>query len=192
VGRLLYDKGIREFYEAALRLQQPGLQFWVLGELLPDHPNGVSEKTMENWMASGAINYYGYQEDIRPFLAKTDVLVLPSYREGLPFSVLEAMSMAKPILATDVPGSRETVEPGENGLLVPARSVEALAEAMQTMQSMDRALLAEWGRRSRRLVVEKFSQKVVNDLYIEIIKDLGPTYLIFLIVTFCVGANYYP
>jgi glycosyltransferase involved in cell wall biosynthesis len=174
VGRLLFDKGIQEFYEAARRLRELDCAFWVLGKYQTTHPNGVPEKTLDNWLAGGEIEYLGYRDDVRPLLGQADVLVLPSHGgEGIPRSVLEAMSMAKPILATDVPGSRETVEPGQNGLLVPARSVEALAEAMQAMQSMDRALLAEWGRNSRRLVVEKFSQKVVNDLYIEIIKKLN-------------------
>lgn len=174
VGRLLFDKGIGEFYEAARRLRGADRAFWVLGKYQTTHPNGVPEKTLDNWLAGGEIEYLGYRDDIRPLLGQADVLVLPSHGgEGVPRSVLEAMSMAKPILATDVPGSRETVEPGENGLLVPARSVEALAEAMQTMYAMDRAVLEEWGQNSRRRVVEKFSQKVVNDLYIEIIKDIG-------------------
>lgn len=174
VGRLLFDKGIREFYEAARELRTAAVTFWVLGKYQTTHPNGVSEEEMDNWLGGGEIEYHGYRDDIRPLLAQADVLVLPSHGgEGLPRSVLEAMSMAKPILTTDVPGSRETVEVGKNGLLVPARSVEALVEAIQTMISMDRALLEEWGRNSRRLAVEKFSQKVVNDLYIEIIKALG-------------------
>jgi glycosyltransferase involved in cell wall biosynthesis len=171
IGRLLFDKGIREFHAAAQFLQQPGRVFWVVGEQLPDHPNGIPEALLQSWVESGAIQYQGYQEDVRPFLAQADVLVLPSYREGLPRSVLEAMSMAKPILTTNVPGSRETVEPGKNGLLIPVKSVKALATAMNQLQEMDSDQLSQWGQYSRQLVVKKFSQKVVNDLYLELIKN---------------------
>ena len=171
VGRLLYDKGIREFFAAAQLLQQPGRIFWVVGERLPDHPNGIPEVMVQSWIESGAIQYLGYQEDVRPFLAQADVLVLPSYREGLPRSVLEAMAMAKPILTTNVPGSRETVERGKNGVLIPIKSVEALATAMKQIQKMDSEQLNQWGQYSRKLVVKKFSQKIVNDLYLELIKN---------------------
>lgn len=172
IGRLLIDKGIREFVDAARRLHQPGLAFWVLGERPEDHPNRVPEAEWRASVDSGVIHWLGYEEDVRPVLARADALALPSYREGLPRAVLEAMAMAKPIITTDTAGCRETVEVGKNGFLVPIRSEEALAEAMERLWRMDDELRMEMGRYSRRKVVKEFSEAVVLNGYSRLLLEV--------------------
>lgn len=131
VGRLLRSKGIYEYVEAARRVRK------VLGPIDFDvvgwrdvNPESVSEGELAEWVREGVIRYHGSVEDVRPYLAQAHVLVLPSYREGTPRSVLEAMAMGRAIITTDVPGCRETVVSNTSGILVPARDPEALAREM--------------------------------------------------------------
>ena len=130
IGRLLTEKGIREYVEMArqLRRSHPQARFGVVGWIDPN-PTSVRAQELEQWVQQGVIEYAGALADVRPELARAHVLVLPSYREGTPRSVLEAMSMGRAVITTDAPGCRETVVHDDSGLLVPVRSSDALIAA---------------------------------------------------------------
>jgi glycosyltransferase involved in cell wall biosynthesis len=167
---LLRDKGIVEYAEAARRLKPryPTARFQLVGPH-DANPSAISRQQLEAWRSEGIIEYSGATDDVRSFLAGAGVFVLPSYREGTPMSVLEAMATGRPIVTTDVPGCRETVVPGENGFLVPAKDVAALAAAMERF-IVAPELIPKMGRRSREIAVEKFDVRAVNAV---ILKTLG-------------------
>lgn len=168
IARLLEDKGVAEFAEAAARLKAryPEARFQILGPHDPNLPHAVPAETVEAWRSSPALELLGAQRDVRPFLAAASVYVLPSYREGTPRSVLEAMSMGRPVVTTDAPGCRETVVEGENGFLVPPRTVEPLAAAMERFLH-DPALIARMGAASRALAEAKYDVRKVNAVILE-------------------------
>ncbi|MGK0365633.1 MAG: glycosyltransferase involved in cell wall biosynthesis [Saprospiraceae bacterium] len=174
VGRLLIDKGIREYIAGAKELANiEDIEFHVVGELYPQNPASLSEK---EWFTecdtAKNIIWHKKQEDVRSFLAAADVMVLPSYREGLPMSILEAMAMRKPIITTDVPGCRETVEDKINGFLVPVKDSGALVSAMLEIYKMQESKLLLWGQRSREKAVEEFSSEIVAAAYEKLINNL--------------------
>jgi glycosyltransferase involved in cell wall biosynthesis len=169
VARLLAEKGIREYVEAARRVKgrHPEARFLLAGGLDDVVPHSVTEEELESWENEGVIEYLGYLDDVRTGLADAAIYVLPSYREGTPRSVLEALSMGRPVLTTDVAGCRETVEPGENGWLVAPRSADELADAMDWMVEHPERW-DEMGQSSRQLAVERFDVDVVNASIMEI------------------------
>lgn len=134
IARLLGDKGVREYAAAAeiVRQEFPQAQFHLVGGTDPN-PDAIQPSELEAWQADGTIVWHGSRADVRPFLRTCHIYVLPSYREGLPRTVLEAMATGRAIITTDAPGCRETVDEGENGLLVPPRSALALAQAMRAL-----------------------------------------------------------
>jgi glycosyltransferase involved in cell wall biosynthesis len=160
---VLADKGVREYVDAArvLRKTHPDVRFQLLGPLDEKNPSGIKRPELDEWIADGSIEYLGKSRDVRPFLAAAHVCVLPSYGEGTPRSVLEAMAMARPIVTTDTPGCRQTVEEGKNGFLVPARESSALAAVLERIVN-DPDSLAGMGRRSRSLAEERFDVHAVN------------------------------
>lgn len=162
IARLLRDKGIREYAEAAacLRQKYPEAEFHLVGPLDPN-PEAISEDDILAWQRAGHLTWHGSLDDVRPAIAAAHVYVLPSYREGTPRSVLEAMSMGRPIITTDAPGCRETVRDGVNGYLVPARDAEALAAAMERFL-LDPERVALLGAEARRIAVEKYDVHKVN------------------------------
>lgn len=163
VGRLLRDKGLFEFAEASRRLGGTGARFRILGPL-DSNPNAIRADQVEAWVREGAVEYLGEAEDVRPRLAEAHVLVLPSYGEGTPRSVLEAMSMGRAVVTTDAPGCRATVRDGLNGLLVPVRDSAALAAAMGRLAA-DRDLVARMGEAGRRIAEETYDvRKVTADI----------------------------
>jgi glycosyltransferase involved in cell wall biosynthesis len=167
IARLLKDKGIAEFVEAAriLKPVYPDVTFNILGP--PDCSHAaIPRRELELWTADGTVNYLGESDDVRPFIADSSVYVLPSYREGTPRSVLEAMSMGRPIITTDAPGCRETVRPGENGFLVPVKNSNALAEAMEYF-ILHPEKVATMGWASRKLAEEKYDVHKVNRAILE-------------------------
>lgn len=168
IARLLGDKGIREYVEAAARVQErhPETTFKVVGDI-DVNPDSISRQELDEWIAAGHINYLGKLEDVRPAIAGSSIYVLPSYREGTPRTVLEAMAMGRPIITTDAPGCRETVVEGDNGYLVPVKSVDALAEAM--LRFIEQPGLAEqMGQRSRVIAEEKYDVHKVNAVMLEV------------------------
>ena len=164
VARLLWDKGIGEFVEAARTLRQRGVpaRFAIVGDVDPDNRACIDTATLDAWRSEGAVELWGFQSDIPQVLAATDIACLPSYREGLPKSLLEAMAARLPCVTTDVPGCREAVRDGDNGLLVPARDALALADALECLLR-DPALARKMGERGRHRLEEEFSEQHVNE-----------------------------
>lgn len=164
IARLLKEKGFREYIMAAGLVKQkyPEAEFLLVGWDLCDNQSTISQAEVERWIKEGAVQFYNETEDVRPIIASSSVYVLPSYyREGTPRSVLEAMAMGRPIITSDSPGCRETVEEGVNGFLVPVRNVDALAEAMERFIS-EPELIAKMGAESRRIAEEKYDVHKVN------------------------------
>lgn len=162
IARLLGDKGLREFAQAAhiVRKRHPEAVFNLVGPPDPS-PDGISLAEVESWRLSGAVNYLGASNDVRPFIGACHVYVLPSYHEGMPRTVLEAMSMGRPVLTTDVPGCRETVVAGENGYLVPKQNSRDLAERMIWFIE-HREQWQGMGQASRLLAEERFDVHKIN------------------------------
>lgn len=162
VGRLLIDKGVREFVSAArvVRERVPEARFVLLGGL-DSNPSGISADEVRGWADEGAAEWLGYREDVLPAMREASVFVLPSYREGLPQSAVEALASGRPIVTTDVPGCRETVLDGENGLLVAPRDVAGLAAAMERL-ARDPDLRGRMGAASRALAERRFDAGLVN------------------------------
>lgn len=161
IARLLKDKGIREFAEAAMRLKavHPEVPITLVGRLDPS-PDSLTQAELDSLVSRG-IDFKGELADVRPAIAACSVYVLPSYREGTPRSVLEAMAMGRAIITTDAPGCRQTVVEGENGLLVPPRDSDALYEAMLRFIREPR-LAGRMGPNSRRIAEERFDVNGVN------------------------------
>ena len=155
IARLLIDKGIREYIKAAreIRKEYPNIEFNLVG-WIDKNPSAISKYELDELIQEGIINYWGRLNDVRPAITNCSVYVLPSYREGTPRSVLEAMSMGRAIITTDAPGCKETVVDGENGFLVDVKSVDSLIIAMKKF--IDNPNLVEvMGARSRLLALEK-------------------------------------
>lgn len=167
IARLIKDKGIFEFVEAAtlLKSRHPEVSFRVLGPF-ETGPAGIKESQMDEWMSSGVIEYLGETDDVRPYIAGASVYVLPSYREGVPRSVLEAMAMGRPVVTTDAPGCRETVKEGENGFMVPVKDSRALGAAMERFIT-DPGLVERFGKKSLEIIEERFDIRKVNARVLE-------------------------
>lgn len=170
IARLIGDKGIREYVDAisVVKKTHPFVEFDLVGTVDPS-PDGIPLKEVKIWQSESLINYYGSMDDVRNIIKDSSIFVLPSYHEGIPRTILEAMSMGRPILTTDVPGCRETVVNGVNGWLVKKANVEDLAEKMiWFIENMEQCI--PMGKKSRLFVEDKFDVHKVNS---EILKILG-------------------
>ena len=169
IARLLGDKGVREYAQAAriVKEKYPQAQFDLVG-WIDDNPEAIEQQELDNWINEGLFNFWGKLDDVKPAIAASSIYVLPSYREGTPRTVLEAMAMGRPIITTDAPGCRETVIDGYNGYLVPVKAVEELAAAMERF-IVNPELIIEMGKASRQLVKEKFDVNAVNQSMLEAI-----------------------
>lgn len=174
VARLLKDKGVQEFAEAArlLKSSYPWAEFALLGFKDSQNPNAVSEKQFALWQEKGLVTYWGSCDDVREPLALADCVVLPSYREGTPRTLLEAAAMGRPLVATDVPGCREVVRHGFNGLMCRPRDAQDLANQMEAILQMSAEQLAKMGQASRKLVEERFDEQLVIDAYQKVLDEL--------------------
>ncbi len=162
IARLLGDKGVREYAEAArrIRARRPDATFAMVG-WVDSNPDAIAQEELDTWVREGIVEYLGKLSDVRPAIADSTVYVLPSYREGTPRTVLEAMAMGRAVITTDAPGCRETVVDGDNGFLVPVKSVDELEAAMERFLD-DRDLARKMGRRSREIAEEKYDVRKVN------------------------------
>jgi glycosyltransferase involved in cell wall biosynthesis len=175
IGRLLRDKGVVEFAEAArlLRTELPSARFQLLGPIDEGNLTAINRNELESWIADGVVEYLDTTEDVRPFIAAATAVVLPSYREGLPRSLLEAAAMARPLIAADVPGCRDVVEDGSNGYLCAVRDAASLASAMRRMARLPPSQRLAMGEAARRKVQERFNEDFVVQEYLEVLADLG-------------------
>lgn len=164
IGRLLREKGVYDYVEAAriVKRSHPDTVFYLLGSC-DANPGSISEREVEGWVAQGLIEWPGQVADVREWIAKSSVFVLPSYREGLPRSTQEAMAMGRPVITTDVPGCRETVVQGLNGLITPVRDPAALAAAMLKFIEQP-ALITSMGQQSLAFAEERFDVRKINKL----------------------------
>jgi glycosyltransferase involved in cell wall biosynthesis len=168
IARLLVNKGVREYAAAAEALKQrygPRVRFLLVGPF-EDGDGGISAEELQDWQERGAVAYYGALSDVRSAMGEASVYVLPSYREGTPRTVLEAMAMGRPIVTTDAVGCRETVVAGENGWLVPPRDSKALTEAMACFVEQP-ALIEQMGQRSRSRAEAVYDVHRVNAMIME-------------------------
>ncbi len=170
VARMLGDKGIREFVAAAKNVKEThsDCEFHLVGGV-DDNPDAIKKQEILHWESQGIVKWHGNVGDVRPYLKKCHVYVLPSYREGTPRSVLEAMSMGRAVITTDAPGCRETVIDGENGFLVRVAHANDIAEAMQKFIE-NRALIVTMGKKSREIAVQKYDVHKVNAEMLEFLE----------------------
>ena len=156
---MLWDKGVGEVVAAAARAKRvrPDIRVRLVGDPDAENPAAISLEQLRRWNAEGTVQWLGQQDDMPGVWAQSHVALLPSYREGLPKSLVEAAACGRPIITTDVPGCRDIVEHGVNGLLVAPRDGDALCEAMLTLAD-DGALRTRMGQAGRRRVVDRFSE----------------------------------
>jgi glycosyltransferase involved in cell wall biosynthesis len=168
ISRLITDKGILEYIQAIENLKQKGLnaRFQLLGAKDPEHQRGIQLSVIDQWITTGAVEYLGTTDDVRKFIKEADCIVLPSYREGTPRTLLEAASSSKPIIATDVPGCHHVVEDNHNGLLCKIKSADDLAEKMEKMYALDDVTLKAFGVNGRKKIESQFDEKLVIDKYV--------------------------
>ncbi|QKG57949.1 glycosyltransferase family 4 protein [Hymenobacter sp. BRD128] len=177
VARVLYEKGIAEYFEAAKQVRAAlgpaHVRLQLLGALDEAGGVGVTRATFEQWLAEGNIDYLGTSDNVAAHLHRADCVVLPSYREGTPKTLLEAAACGKPLVTTDVPGCRETVQNGRNGYLCQVRNAADLADKLLTVAQLPPARLAALGAASRQLAEEKFDEQLVLRQYLDAVAEAG-------------------
>jgi glycosyltransferase involved in cell wall biosynthesis len=171
IARMLWDKGVGEFVEAARYLKNQGIhaEFCLLGFLDVKNPAAISRTQMDAWVKEGVIEYIGTSDDVRQEIARVDCIVLPSYREGSPRTLLEAAAMARPIVTTNSVGCREVVEDGVNGYLCRTKDALDLAEKIAKIIALSPEERQEMGRRGREKVKQEFDEKIVINKYMNTI-----------------------
>ena len=172
IGRLLYDKGIMEFLDAAkkISLAHNQINFWIVGSLDSSNPSSIPKEKIDQFTKNNKITYFGETNTIKNYIDEADVIVLPSYREGMPKAILEGMSMGRPVITTDTPGCREAIDNQINGFLVPIKDSDALSHAMLKMYQLRAEELQEMGKRSREKVIAEFDEKIITNQYVNLIR----------------------
>ena len=172
-SRMLWDKGVGEFVEAARILKQEGVEarFVLTGENDSENPASISNKQLNEWNKSDAVEWWGGKNNMHEILTQACIVCLPSYREGLPKVLLEAASCGRPVIATNVPGCREIVHNGENGILVPLKDSSSLASAIKELinNPEKRKIM---GNDGRKLVESEFSEEIVVSQTLEVYQEL--------------------
>jgi glycosyltransferase involved in cell wall biosynthesis len=174
-SRMLWDKGVAQFVEAARILKNEGVQarFALAGDPDPDNPAAIPLEQLEVWKDSGDVEWWGLQEsqNMPAVLARSHIVCLPSYREGIPRVLIEAAASGRPIVTTDAPGCRELVRPGENGMIVPSRDIGSLVQALRFLIENPEARVA-MGNNNRQVAVQEFSQELVIAQFMTVYRDL--------------------
>jgi len=175
IARMLWDKGVGEYVDAAksIRAMHPHAEFHLLGFVDVLNPQAISRTEMELWVEEGHIHYLGETRDVRPHIEAAHCVVLPSYREGTPRSLLEAAAMGRPLITTDVPGCREVVDHGVNGYLCEVRSATDLAQQMLTLMAQADEVLHDMGRASRLKAERQFDERIVIKKYLNAIREVS-------------------
>jgi glycosyltransferase involved in cell wall biosynthesis len=176
IARMLWDKGVGEYIEAArlLKRRAANADFCLLGFLDAQNPSAISRQQMDEWVAEVGVRYLGVSDSVANEIASADCVVLPSYREGVPRSLLEAAAMGRPIVTTDVIGCREVVEDGVNGYLCSPRDAADLAEKMARIISLSPEARAEMGKRGREKIEREFDEQIVVGKYLAAIAEVLP------------------
>jgi glycosyltransferase involved in cell wall biosynthesis len=172
-ARLLWDKGIAEYAQAARLLKAKGLpvRFLLAGSPDPGNPAAIPQATLDGWQAEGLIELLGQVGDMAALFASVDIVVLPSYREGLPKSLIEAAACALPLVTTDVPGCREVVTHEVNGLLVPVKDATALANAIERLH-LDPVWARQLGLAARKRAIAEFDERIVIEKTLGVYEEL--------------------
>jgi len=167
IARLIRDKGIVEYLEACTEIKKmhPEVRCLLVGPF-DTNPSAITKEELQPYIQNGIVEYFGEQSDVVPYLRQCSVFVLPSYREGTPKTVLEAMACGRAIITTDAPGCRETVKDSENGFLVPVKDVSAIVEKMELLLH-DSELLVTMGNKGRQMAEELFDVRRVNQIVAE-------------------------
>lgn len=175
IGRLLRDKGVVEYAQAArlVRRLHPQARFRLLGAAGSANRSAIDLATVQGWQAQGDIEYLGTTDDVRPHIAAAHCVVLPSYREGAPRTLLEAAAMGRPVIATDVPGCRAVVDDGHNGFLCEARSAPSLAEACIRFIALPAPAIAAMGLAGRRKMEAVFDEALVVTAYLDALDQIA-------------------
>ncbi len=173
VARLLWDKGVGEFVDAARTLRHSGVnaRFVIVGEPDAENRGCIDSVTLQTWRAEGIVELWGFRNDIPQVLTEVTIACLPSYREGLPKSLLEAMAAGLPCVTTDVPGCREAVRDNDNGLLVPAKNSSALADAIEYLLR-NPAVARKMGERGRERLEQEFSSRHINERTLALYREM--------------------
>lgn len=169
IGRLIADKGVREYVRAAALVKRdyPNTKFILIGPSSVSNKSAITEAEIAAFKEEGVIDYLGEQADVLPWLQASHVLVLPSYREGMPRTVLEASSVGRPAIVSDVPGCRQSIIDGQTGWFCKVKDDNDLAEQMKKVMALDEQVLENFSRNSRRFAEENFSEKIVVERYLE-------------------------
>ena len=172
--RLLEDKGVYEFHRSAVLLKEkyPEIQFVLVGGVDPDNPASLTEQELNKWVQKGDLEWWGHQSNMSEILSQATIVVLPSYREGMPKVLLEAQALGRPIVTTDVPGCREAIENGKTGFLTKVKDEYSLADAIEKLISSDE-LCVEFGRNARLLAEQKFDIEQVVKTHMNIYENLA-------------------
>ncbi len=167
IGRLIRDKGIGEYIEAVkiVKKKYKDVKFQIVGSLYEKNPTAVNKPTLDSWIEQGLIEYKGHTDDIKKYISNASCIVLPSYREGLSRSLLEAASMAKPIITTDVPGCKDIVDDGVNGFLCRVKDSEDLAKTLIKLIELSEQERVKMGQNGREKVVSQFSDRIIIQKY---------------------------
>lgn len=175
IARLLWDKGVGEFVEAARKVRQnyPQARFQLLGFLNVENRSAIPLEALESWVEEGVVEYLGATDDVRPHIAAADCIVLPSYYpEGTPRSLLEAASMARPVITTDAPGCRNVVEHGQTGFLCEPRNVRSLVGAIEKFLTFSCQERTKMGHLGRQKMEKEYDETIVIDAYRKVIEEL--------------------
>jgi len=174
IARMLRDKGVVEFVQAAriVRAKAPSARFQLLGRVGVANRTAIGRETLESWVKEGIVEYLGETDDVRPVIAQAHCVVLPSYREGVPRTLLEGAAMERPIIATDTVGCRDVVEHGVNGFLCRVRDAEDLAAQMVRLLEMPVKERSAMGHAGRRKVEQEFDERIVISRYLEKIGNI--------------------
>lgn len=173
IGRMLRDKGVVELIKAFRAPFTKPVELLLVGGTDSENPAVLSLPELTDLMKGLPIRYMGPQADVRPFIQEAQAVVLPSYREGMPKSILEAMSMGRPVLVADVPGCRATVVEGENGFSFQSRSVEEVRRGIELFLNQPPAVWQQMGQRSRQMVEKQFAASIIQKAYLELIQELA-------------------
>jgi glycosyltransferase involved in cell wall biosynthesis len=170
---MLWDKGVGEFVNAAKLLKQEGVEarFVLVGKGDSENPASISNSQLNKWDELGVVEWWGEKSNMHEVLIQAHIVCLPSYREGLPKVLLEAAACERAIIATDVPGCREIVHSGKNGILVPLKDFNSLANAIKELISNSEKRIS-MGKNGRKLVKEEFSEEIVVSQTLRVYQDL--------------------
>ena len=174
IARMLWDKGIGEYVEAAKRIKSElaDVDFYLLGFVGVDNPSAISKNKINEWEDRGIVEYLGTADDVRPYIRNADCIVLPSYREGTPRSLLESAAMGKPIITTNAVGCREVVEDGRNGYLCRVKDAGDLAKKMKQMYDLPTHVRLNMGRCGRKKMEKEFNEEIITNSYLNIMTKL--------------------